>query len=179
MLNFKCNSMINKIILGVSTMIATFLASNFSFQKFDSKSFNAKMVRDTIKNDTIKNDSIRDSLFVDSLSVEEGLYNYKLYKSKSYATHYANRFNGKRTASGERFSNNKLTAAHRRLPFGTKVRVTNIANGRKIIVKINDRGPHVRGREIDLSNKAFRYLMAGRRGGILAVKIEIAVKKSD
>lgn len=164
--------MINKLILGVSTMIAAFLASNFSFQKFESNSFNSKPVQDTIKNDTIK-----DSLFIDSLSIEEGLYNYKLYKSKSYATHYANRFNGRRTASGERFDNNKLTAAHRRLPFGTKVRVTNIANGRKIIVKINDRGPHVKGREIDLSNKAFRYLMAGRRGGIMAVKIELAVKK--
>lgn len=164
--------MINKLLLGISTMIAAFLASNFSFQKFESNSFNSKIVQDTIKNDTIK-----DSLFIDSLSIEEGLYNYKLYKSKSYATHYANRFNGRRTASGERFYNNKLTAAHRRLPFGTKVRVTNIANGRTIIVKINDRGPHVRGREIDLSNKAFKYLMAGRRGGIMAVKIEIAVKK--
>ena len=169
--------MINKIILGVSTMIATFLASNFSFQKFNSKSFYSKVVLDTIKKDTVKNDSIKDALFVDSLSVEEGLYNFKLYKSKGYATHYANRFNGKRTASGERFSNNKLTAAHRRLPFGTRVRVTNIVNGRKIIVKINDRGPHVRGREIDLSTKAFRYLMAGKRGGIQAVKIEIALKK--
>jgi rare lipoprotein A len=164
--------MINKLLLGISTMIAAFLASNFSFQKFESNSFNSKIVQDTIKNDTIK-----DSLFIDSLSIEEGLYNYKLYKSKSYATHYANRFNGRKTASGERFYNNKLTAAHRRLPFGTKVRVTNIANGRTIIVKINDRGPHVRGREIDLSNKAFKYLMAGRRGGIMAVKIEIAVKK--
>ncbi|WP_136667300.1 septal ring lytic transglycosylase RlpA family protein [Flavobacterium sp. H122] len=164
--------MINKLILGVSTMVAAFLASNFSFQKFESNSFNSSIVQDTIKNDTVK-----DSLFIDSLSIEEGLYNYKLYKSKSYATHYANKFNGRRTASGERFDNNKLTAAHRRLPFGTKVRVTNITNGRKIIVKINDRGPHVKGREIDLSNKAFRYLMAGRRGGIMAVKIELAVKK--
>lgn len=163
--------MINKLILGVSTMIATFLASNFSFQKFEKKAFEFHQFQDTVKKDTL------DSIIIDSLSIEEGLYNYKLYKTKGYATHYANRFNGRRTASGERFDNNKLTAAHRKLPFGTKVRVTNLVNGKKIIVKINDRGPHVRGREIDLSNKAFRYLMSGRSGGIMAVKIEVAVKK--
>lgn len=164
--------MINKLLLGISTMIATFLASNFSFQKFESSSFNSKTLLDTIKNDTIK-----DSLFIDSLSIEEGLYNYKLYKSKGYATHYANRFNGRRTASGERFDNNKLTAAHRRLPFGTKVRVTNLSNGRTIIVKINDRGPHVKGREIDLSRKAFMYLASRKNRGVMPVKIELAVKK--
>ena len=58
---------------------------------------------------------------------------------------------GKQTANGERFNPNGLTAAHRTLPFGTKVRVTNIRNGKSVVVRINDRGPFIRGRVIDLS----------------------------
>ena len=58
---------------------------------------------------------------------------------------------GNRTASGERISSGTLTAAHRSLPFGTKVRVTNESNGRSVVVRINDRGPFVKGRIIDLT----------------------------
>ncbi|MFN4142252.1 septal ring lytic transglycosylase RlpA family protein [Aestuariivirga sp.] len=58
---------------------------------------------------------------------------------------------GKRTANGERFDPHGLTAAHRTLPFGTRVLVTNLKNGKSVIVRINDRGPHIRGRVIDLS----------------------------
>ena len=58
---------------------------------------------------------------------------------------------GKQTANGERFNPNGLTAAHRTLPFGTKVRVTNMRNGKSVVVRINDRGPFIRGRVIDLS----------------------------
>ena len=164
--------MINRILLVFSTILMAVFASKFSFRKFETNAFQTKQIlQDTVKKDTL------DSLFIDSLSIEEGLYNYKLYKSKGMASYYANRFNGRRTASGERFSNNKLTAAHKRLAFGTKVRVTNLRNGRKIIVKINDRGPHHRGREIDLSRKAFKYLAEGRGGGEMRVKLEIAVKK--
>ncbi|MCH4830101.1 septal ring lytic transglycosylase RlpA family protein [Flavobacterium columnare] len=163
--------MINRILMGVSTLLAILLTSKFSFKKFDSTSFEPiKIVPDTIKKDSLL-------LILDSLSVEEGLYNFKLYKSKGHASYYANRFNGRRTASGERFYNHKLTAAHRKLPFGTRVRVTNLKNGRKIIVKINDRGPHIRNREIDLSHKAFHHLAKGKGGGEMPVKIEIALKK--
>ena len=62
------------------------------------------------------------------------------------------------TASGERFSPEKLTAAHRTLPFGTMVRVTNLRNGRTVVVRINDRGPFVHGRVIDLSPAAGRAI---------------------
>lgn len=70
------------------------------------------------------------------------------------ASYYGARFQGRRTASGERFDANRLTAAHRSLPMGTRVRVTNDDNGRSVIVRVNDRGPHVRGRVIDLSRAA-------------------------
>ncbi len=65
---------------------------------------------------------------------------------------------GKRTANGEVFSANKLTAAHRTLPFGTLVRVTNVRNGRSVIVRINDRGPFNKGRIIDVTPAAARQL---------------------
>jgi peptidoglycan lytic transglycosylase len=65
---------------------------------------------------------------------------------------------GKQTANGESFNPNGLTAAHRTLPFGTKVRVTNMRNGKSVVVRINDRGPFVRGRVIDLSLGAARLV---------------------
>lgn len=70
------------------------------------------------------------------------------------ASWYGRRFHGRPTASGERFDMNGLTAAHRTLPFGTRVRVRNTRNGREVVVRINDRGPHVKGRILDLSQAA-------------------------
>lgn len=70
------------------------------------------------------------------------------------ASYYAAKFNGRRTASGERFDNSEYTAAHRTLPFGSRVRLTNTANGKSVIVRINDRGPFSPGRVIDISRAA-------------------------
>src|SRR3954447_12972035 len=70
------------------------------------------------------------------------------------ASWYGPGFHGKRTATGERFNTNDLTAAHKTLPFGTKVRVTNERTGRSVVVRINDRGPYAHGRVIDLSKAA-------------------------
>jgi rare lipoprotein A len=80
------------------------------------------------------------------------------------ASYYADKFNGRRTASGESFSNSALTAAHRSLPFGSKVRVTNPANGKSVVVRINDRGPFHGGRVIDLSRNAAAQLGIVQRG---------------
>jgi rare lipoprotein A len=74
------------------------------------------------------------------------------------ATYYGQEFAGRRTASGEKFNPSAMTAAHRTLRFGTRVRVTNSHNGRSIIVRINDRGPFVKGRAIDLSSGAARAI---------------------
>ncbi len=71
-----------------------------------------------------------------------------------FASYYSDSFDGKRTSCGEIFDNSKFTAAHKTLPFGTKCEVTNLENGRKTIVTINDRGPFVRGRIIDLTRAA-------------------------
>lgn len=88
------------------------------------------------------------------------------------ASWYGPGFNGKRTASGERFRQNELTAAHKTLPFGTIVRVTNLQNARTVDVRINDRGPFVRGRIIDLSKGAAQQLNMIRTG---VVPVEVRV----
>ena len=80
------------------------------------------------------------------------------FRQTGVASWYGPGFHGKRTASGERFDQNDLTAAHRKLPLGSEVKVTNLENGRAITVEINDRGPYVKGRVIDLSKAAARRL---------------------
>jgi peptidoglycan lytic transglycosylase len=79
---------------------------------------------------------------------------------------------GTKTASGERFDTNELTAAHRTLPFGTRVRVTNVTTGQSVTVRVNDRGPFISGRIVDVSHSAATTLgMVG--GGIAKVKLEV------
>ncbi len=74
------------------------------------------------------------------------------------ASFYANSLNGKKTASGALYNKNALTAAHRKLPFGTKVKVTYLKTGKSVVVEINDRGPYAKGRLIDLSGAAAKKL---------------------
>jgi rare lipoprotein A len=88
------------------------------------------------------------------------------------ASYYGNELAGNRTANGERFNPQAMTAAHRSLPMGTKLRVTNLANGRSVIVRINDRGPFVRSRIIDVSLGAAREINMVRSGKA-QVRLEI------
>lgn len=101
---------------------------------------------------------------------------FKPFKKSAHASYYADRFHGRRTASGRVYDKTKLTAAHKSLPFGTKVRVTNEANGKSVIVEITDRGPFVRGREIDLSRKAFYTIASSSGMGYIKVTLEILQK---
>ena len=112
------------------------------------------------------------SFFLTSCSSSKNVSG-KVLKSKAEASYYHDKFNGRKTASGEKFSNSKLTAAHRTLPFGTKVKVTNLANDKSIVVEINDRGPFKRSREIDLSKKAFMEITDNKNHGTLKVRIEV------
>ena len=96
------------------------------------------------------------------------------YKERGTASYYAKRFHNRKTASGERFNNGAMTAAHRTLPFGTEVIVKNINNGRSVTVRINDRGPFVKGRVIDLSRAAFSQIASLDEG---LAKVEIRIVK--
>jgi rare lipoprotein A len=88
------------------------------------------------------------------------------------ASYYAAKFQGRRTANGETFNSKLLTAAHLTLPFGTKLRVTNLQNMKSVIVRVNDRGPHVSGRIVDLS-RAAAELIGITRTGLAKVELEI------
>ena len=94
------------------------------------------------------------------------------------ASYYSQTLHGRRTASGERYDMRALTAAHPTLPFGSRVRVTNLANGRSVVVRINDRGPYVEERVIDLSYAAARELrFIGQ--GTTRVRLEVLGHRED
>ena len=128
-----------------------------------------KTLVDTVKVKTEIIKSITDSVFI-----YKG--KFKPFKIEAHASYYGERFNGRRTASGKIFNMNKLTAAHKKLPFGTIVKVTNEKNGKSVIVEITDRGPFVKGREIDLSKKAFFTISSTSGAGYIKATLEILQK---
>ncbi len=93
------------------------------------------------------------------------------YSETGIASFYAAKFQFRQTANGERFNNLAKTAAHKTLPFGTRVRVTNQNNGKSVVVRVNDRGPFIEGRIIDLTRTAFSAI-ADTKQGIVPVSIE-------
>jgi rare lipoprotein A len=93
------------------------------------------------------------------------------YVETGIASWYGRPYHGRKTASGERYDMREMTAAHKTLPFGAKVKVTDLETGRSIKVRITDRGPFVEGRIIDLSRKAAKQLGMYKRG-ITRVRIE-------
>lgn len=130
--------------------------------------------KQTIAKDTVKKNKTTAadiSLVTDSISTKP--LQLKAFKKSVIASYYADKFNGRRTTSGKKFSNNGYTAAHKKLPFGTKLKVTNEANSKSVIVEVTDRGPFVRSKEIDLTKRAFMDLADNKRSGMLRVKIEI------
>lgn len=140
-----------------------FIGGQTQAQK-NSKTTTQKVVIDTVKIKAIAVDTIKPRLKL------------KPFKTKAHASYYHNKFNGKRTSSGIRFSNDKYTAAHRKLPFGTKLKVTNEENGKWVIVEVIDRGPFSRGREIDLTKRAFMDIASNKNSGVIIVKLEIVEK---
>jgi len=148
-------------------------------------SFGQEIKTDSLKNHPLDNTTIIEnklSISEDSLKIDSNasdslktdlVLNNNLFKKNVLATYYAKKFNGRKTANGQIFSNNKLTAAHKKLPFGTKLLVTNEKNGKSVIVTVNDRGPFGKNKEIDLSHKAFLAICNHQKEGIIKVNLEI------
>ncbi|MGL5116142.1 MAG: septal ring lytic transglycosylase RlpA family protein [Beijerinckiaceae bacterium] len=86
------------------------------------------------------------------------------------ASYYGAKFEGRKTASGERYAARQMTAAHRTMPFGTKLKVTHLRNGKSVIVRVNDRGPFVRGRIVDVSGVAAQHLGL-KQSGVARVRV--------
>jgi rare lipoprotein A len=154
-----------KTILFIGCFISVVFLSSFSFQ---SMKFKNPVLLKTIQERIIVKDSVKQ----DSIH-EEGRFVFTLFKQNAHASYYADRFTGRRTASGEIFDNQKYTAAHKKLPFGTKVRVTNQANGKSVMVVVTDRGPFTKGKDIDLTKRAFRDIARNSSYGSMKVTIEI------
>ena len=157
------------LLLLVTSLVGT---TFFAQSLFSSKKIQKKVVIDSIlkKNNTVEKELIT----TDSLIQYQG--KFKPFKKSAHASYYADKFHGRRTASGRLYNKTKLTAAHKSLPFGTIVRVTNEANGKSVVVEITDRGPFVRGREIDLSRKAFYTIASSSGMGYIKVTLEILQK---
>ena len=123
-------------------------------------------------------------VFVCSCASSSRFASKKLYRNSNniqngeilvgYASYYADKFHGKKTANGEIFNMHDYTAAHRNLPFGTILLVTNLENGKKIKVRVNDRGPFVAGRILDLSLQAAKDIGLIKSG---ITKVEIKILK--
>ncbi|WP_245748271.1 septal ring lytic transglycosylase RlpA family protein [Flavobacterium terrigena] len=134
------------------------------FQKENLKMTPSKEKQKTKVVDTIKNDTLK---------AAEKL---EMYHKGAHASYYANKFNGRRTASGARFNNNDMTCAHRKLPFGTKLKVTGVKTKKVVYVTVTDRGPFVKTKHIDLSRKAFMAVAPKSYGGHIEVDLEIVKK---
>ena len=131
------------LIIFVFTLFLFFVSFSFKAQNAVVKDLKKQKI-DSIKKDNIVSDLIK----VDTTLIYKGIF--RPFKKNAHASYYAEKFNGRKTASGKIYNSSKLTAAHKKLPFGSILKVTNESNGKSVIVEITDRGPFVRGREIDL-----------------------------
>lgn len=150
-----------RMLFLLATLAFAFGFSGFSFQK------NPVADQEIPKDSIVHNAAIADSLaLVSNLTL-------KAFKNNAHVSYYHDRFNGRRTASGKKFNNSDYTAAHRKLPFGTKLKVTNPRNGKSVVVTVTDRGPFTKGRELDVTKRAFMDIASDKRSGTLTATIEI------
>jgi rare lipoprotein A len=131
-------------------------------------------VAPVVTKEVTKEEPVKETKVVVIEKANEKAYTANLTGGASF---YGEKWNGRRTANGEIFNTYELTAAHKSLPFGTKVKVVNKTNGKSVVVRINDRGPFVKGRTIDLSKKAFQSIASIKKGVLKDSEIDILVLK--
>ncbi len=154
-----------------------FITSLFTiFLFFVVSSFVGKFQTDP-KQETVK-DSLKKSIAVtDEFAVQQiGNLKLQLLNKNGHASYYADKFTGRRTASGKIFNNNAYTCANKTMPFGTKLKITCIATKKSVVVIVTDRGPFIRGRDIDLSKRAFMDIAPRTYGGSIKIIIEKILK---
>jgi rare lipoprotein A (peptidoglycan hydrolase) len=142
----------------------------------DKAAQEAKKVAEEVKKKAQASEKAEGSqdLVKDKVTVTKGGDGQPIVEQVGEASFYGPGFHGKKTANGEKFDQNDKTAAHPTLPLGTKATVTNLENGNSVDVKINDRGPYAKGRDIDLSKGAAKEL-GMTKDGVAPVKIEAEV----
>ncbi|MCO6564306.1 MAG: septal ring lytic transglycosylase RlpA family protein [Apibacter sp.] len=154
----------------VTLALMIILLVSLSFTIFNNEELVKAPSLTNVPGDTIKINNQNDSL-TSNVFNEDNDYNEKSTLS-GRVSWYGGKFHGRLTSSGERYNMNDFTAAHKTLPFGTKVKIINPKNGKEVIVRITDRGPFVPKREFDLSKAAFAELTS-LTTGVINVNYEI------
>lgn len=140
---------------------------------------NAETITEAVKTkaEATEKDEGSQDLVKDKVSLNKTNTGAPVIEQTGEASSYGQEFHGKTTASGETFNKNEMTAAHPTLPLGTKAKVTNLDNRKSVDVRINDRGPYLKGRDIDVSQGAAEKL-ALTKSGVAPVKIEAEIPSS-
>jgi rare lipoprotein A len=159
-------------LLFLTLIVCLAYSQSVTVEKIKTAIPKTTVVKDTVKK--VKNAVVLAEIEKDTVAGEMG--KLVAYKKGAHASYYADKFQGRRTASGVPFDMNKYTAAHKKFPFGTKLKVTNEVNGQSVIVEVTDRGPFVRSREIDLSKRAFMEIAKNKGIGVMTVTIEVFTK---
>ena len=162
------------IILLISLVFSGIVSSE------DKDTKEARSIAEKVKRKAERSEKAegRQDLVKDKVTVQQDDKGKPIIEQIGEASFYGSGFHGKKTATGEKFNQNDKTAAHPTLPLGTKATVTNLDNGNSVDVKINDRGPYVKGRDIDLSKGAAKEL-GMTKDGVVPVKIEAEVVPAE
>ena len=158
------------------TLLVSLAASGTALAQDKDAAQEAKKIAEKVKRKAEQSEKAEGSqdLVKDKVTVKQGTNGEPIVEQVGEASFYGAGFHGKKTATGEKFDQNDKTAAHPTLPLGTKATVTNLDNGASVDVKINDRGPYVKGRDLDLSKGAAKELGMTKEG-VAPVKIEAEV----
>jgi rare lipoprotein A len=159
----------NKIGIIVTLLTITVLTSCTSFVRFTSDNKQVQTQNEVNESDMFTEQNFDDKEYTD---LNEAEFTGEVFTGM--ASYYADKFHGRKTASGEIFDQEDFTAAHRTLPFGTRLLVTNLDNNKSVFVRVNDRGPFVSGRVLDLSRAAAQELDMIVLG---VVKVEVRIMK--
>ena len=157
-----------KILIIITTMFFSLFIFGMKETKKDIYNIKTKLNdnREIVRNEIESGKDTKTSSY--NSEEEKTLY------QTGVASFYGGKWHGKRTANGEIFDTHSLTAAHKTLPFNTKVKVTNLSNGKSVIVRINNRGPYSKGRVIDLSTAAFSAIENTSKG---TTKVQLQIVK--
>ena len=162
----------------ITLLISLVFSGIVSSQDKDPKE--ARSIAEKVKRKAERSEKAegRQDLVKDKVTVKQDDKGQPIVEQVGEASFYGPGFHGKKTATGEKFNQNDKTAAHPTLPLGTKATVTNLDNGNSVDVKINDRGPYIKGRDIDLSKGAAKEL-GMTKDGVVPVKIEAEVVPAE
>ena len=180
--NYRARGLTFLVVFLVSLILAGFVASDEPDATQDNtvEQVEAKKIAEKVKQQSQRTEKAEGSkdLVKDKVTVKKDESGQPIVEQIGEASFYGPGFHGKKTATGEIFDQNERTAAHPTLPLGTKATITNLDTGSSVDVEINDRGPYVKGRDIDVSKRVAKDLGMSK-DGVAPVKIEAKVAPAE